>query len=689
MIFRNFWVLIGLLTAGTVSAQVADTSVIQLFETLEEVQIDMDPGISLSKKSVLSKELISEVELRKAACCDLSESFETNASISASFTDAVTGTRQIRLLGLEGPYALYTRGNLQTMGGLSSVLGLALIPGAWIQSIQLTKGPGSVVNGASAMSGQINYELRPSFTKEKAHFNLFAGPGRFEQNAIYTWKQTPRLSSNIMVHGRQQLFRWDGNNDGYLDAPLSNHIFVQNAWKHNGKNSEAQFGIKASTIKNIGGSTLYGYPTLVPIWSHELKTNRYELWAKRGYFLDGGINRSIGTQFSATYQDLDSYFGNRLFTGKERRLYGNLILQDNIFNTRHTLKGGLDANSFSISQQMWENDGSYDGLCTGVYGEYSYVNSPDGEGFSMILGQRIDVLRHYLPFYVPRLHLKYNSGPWAFRGQASRSWRIPTLGAEYMGYMANNRTAVFLGNGGGPIIETIEKSNTYGIGVNWSKDVLFKEMQWYADVFYTQFANKVVFDFDGSTDTLLIGSPGGAYPNIQERILYSPYSISAQVGGQYELFHRTMIKVSYRYQDVKQRDLTAFYASGAIEDYFRLEEVILNVPHLIYGGLSYSGRRGLGFELNATYNSSQRLPTIGYAKRSPAFTMLNAQFSKKGRAYGQIYVGFQNLLNVRQLNPIVGGDLPFDGNFDASIVWGPIMGRQVYAGWRYDLRFQE
>jgi hypothetical protein len=97
---------------------------------------------------------------------------------------------------------------------------------------------------------------------------------------------------------------------------------------------------------------------------------------------------------------------------------------------------------------MWENDGSYNGLVTGIYGEYSYVNSPDGEGFSMILGQRIDVLRYYLPFYVPRLHLKYNSGPWAFRGQASRSWRIPTLGAEYMGYMANDRTAVFLGNGG-------------------------------------------------------------------------------------------------------------------------------------------------------------------------------------------------------------------------------------------------
>ncbi|MDB4123591.1 hypothetical protein N9579_00100 [Schleiferiaceae bacterium] len=679
---------LALLLAFSAFAQV-DTSNIQMFETLDEVEIDRDPGVRLSKKSVLSKELISEVELRKAACCDLSESFETNASISASFTDAVTGTRQIRLLGLEGPYALYTRGNLQTMGGLSSVLGLALIPGAWIQSIQLTKGPGSVVNGAAAMSGQINYELRPSFTKEKAHFNLFAGPGRFEQNAIYTWKQSAKWSSNVMVHGRQQLFRWDGNEDGYLDAPLSNHVFIQNAWKHQGANSEAQFGIKASGIKNIGGSTLYGTPTLVPIWSHELQTERYELWAKRGYFLDGGINRSIGTQLSAVYQDLDSYFGNRLFTGKERRLYGNLIFQDNIFNTRHTLKGGLDANSFRVSQQMWGNDGSYDGLITGIYGEYSYVNSPDGEGFSMILGQRVDVLRYYLPFYVPRLHLKYNSGPWAFRGQASRSWRIATLGAEYMGYMANDRTAVFLGNQSGQITPPIETSNTYGIGINWSKDVLFKEMQWYADVFYTQFANKVVFDFDGSTDTLLIGSPGGSYPNVQERILYSPYSISAQVGGQYELFHRTMIKASYRYQDVKQRDLTAYYASGAIEDYFKLEEVILNVPHLIYLGASYSGRKGMGIELNATYNSSQRLPLVGYAKRSPAFTMLNGQISKEGRAIGQFYVGIQNALNVRQLNPIVGGSLPFDGGFDASIVWGPIMGRQIYAGWRYDLKFQE
>ena len=688
MTFRYLRVLIGLLSVGSMSAQVEDTSAIQLFETLEEVAIDRDPGVSISKKAILSQELISEVELRKAACCDLSESFETNASISASFTDAVTGTRQIRLLGLEGPYALYTKGNLQTMGGLSSVLGLALIPGAWIQSIQLTKGPGSVVNGAGAMSGQINYELRPSFTKEKAHFNLFAGPGRFEQNAIYTWKQSKRWSSNVMVHGRQQLFRWDGNNDGYLDSPLSQHIFVQNAWKHNGKFSEAQFGLKASAIKNIGGSTLYGYPTLVPIWSHELQTNRYELWAKRGYFLDGGINRSIGTQLSAVYQDLDSYFGNRLFNGKEQRLYGNLIFQDNIFDTRHTLKGGLDFNNFFIHQGMWGYNGDYDGLVTGIYGEYSYVNSPDGEGLSMILGQRYDrvmvgprVGSNF--YYVPRMHLKYNHNAWSFRSQASYSYRVATLGAEYMGYMANNRHVLLEGN-----VVPIESGTTYGVGVAWNKDVLYKELQWYADIYYTQFDSKVVVDLDGSTDTMRIETPGDPYSrqydNIGQMLMYSPYSLSAQLGGQYELFHRTLVKVAYRYQDVKQRDLNTYR-----ENPLALEEVILNVPHLVYVGASYSGRKGMGIEINATYNSSQRLPDVGYENRSPAFTMLNGQISKDSPAFGQIYVGIQNALNVRQLNPVVGGDLPFDGRFDASVVWGPIMGRQIYAGWRYDLKFQE
>ena len=680
---KGIWTLAAIFVASITAWAQVDTSSIELFETLDEVNIERDPGVSLSKKSILTQELVTEVELRKAACCDLSESFETNASISASFTDAVTGTRQIKLLGLEGPYALYTRGNLQTMGGLSSVLGLALIPGAWIQSIQLTKGPGSVVNGASGISGQINYELRPSHIKQIGHVNLFAGPGRFEQNVIYSWAQKKNWSSNLMLHGRQQLFRWDMNNDGYLDAPLSQHYFIQNAWKFSGAASEGQLGVKASTIKNIGGSTLFGYPTLVPIWSHELQTDRYELWAKRGYFLDRGINRSIGTQFAAEYQNLDSYFGNLIFTGEQKHAYGNLIFQDNLVDTRHTLKTGMNFDYMDIRQKIWDTNGDYSLLTTGMYGEYSYVASPDGQGLSFILGQRLDHIEGDAAHpwqYVPRVHVKYNHGPWGLRGQFSRSYRYATLGAEYMGYMANSRIFQFSSNmldTQGYIKPLLEQSWTRGLSLSYTGDLFYKELQVYADYYRTSFPSKLVLDLDQDENLaqfyLLEGGNNG----------YAPSSTSIQLGGQYELIHRTLFKVAYRYQDVQQVDI----GQTPAEDYIPLEQAILNVPHLVYAGMSYSGRKGLGVEINATYNSPQRLPDVGYTSTSsPAFTMLNAQLSYTSNHNGQFYTGLQNLLNVRQSDPVIGGNLPFDNRFDASVVWGPIMGRQLYARWRYDLK---
>jgi hypothetical protein len=578
-------------------------------------------------------------------------------------------------MGLEGPYALYSRGNIATMGGLSSVLGLALIPGSWIQSIQLTKGPGSVVNGPSAMSGQINYELRPSFTKQIGHFNLFAGPGRFEENLIYTWKQGKKWSSNLMLHGRQQLFRWDANQDGYLDAPLSKHLFVQNAWKYSGKNSEAQFGIKASGIENIGGSTLYGYATFAPIWNHTLNTQRYEVWGKRGFFLAGGINRSIGTQFSAAAQDLQSTFGQRIFNANERKLYGNVIFQDHIVDTRHTIKAGADINSQVVRQDIWGENALYSGNILGSYAEYNFTASPDGEGLGFILGDRLDFMalgpsvesRFY---HVPRVHVKYKHEEWGLRAQLGRSYRIATLGAEYMGYMANNRNFVFDFN---PANAPVEAAKNVGAGMTWTGDVQYKELQWYADAFYTEFENKVLFDFDLSTDTALVH-----FSSLPQK---AASSLALQTGAQYELLHRTLFKIAYRYQRVQQLDL-----SGSNETF---EESILNVPHLVYFGTSYGGRNGLDWELNATYNSSQRLPSAGYADRSPAFTMLNSQISYNHDAWGQFYLGVQNLLNVRQADPVIGGELPFDGRFDASIVWGPIMGRQVYLGWRYDLLKQE
>jgi len=125
--------------------------------TLDEISVT-------AKKQTTSKSYIqtqnvftvNSDELLKAACCNLAESFETNPSIDVNFSDALTGTRQIQMLGLKSPYLLITQENIPMVRGASQVYGLTFTPGTWVESIQVTKGTGSVVNGYESISGQIN-----------------------------------------------------------------------------------------------------------------------------------------------------------------------------------------------------------------------------------------------------------------------------------------------------------------------------------------------------------------------------------------------------------------------------------------------------------------------------------------------------------------------------------------------------
>src|SRR5688572_16926322 len=114
---------------------------------------------------------ISKDELFKAACCNLSESFETNATVDVSFTDAVTGAKEIQMLGLSGKYSLISQEQMPGVRGLAIPYGLLYIPGAWIESIQISKGSGSVLQGYESMTGQINVELLKPIGKEKLLIN--------------------------------------------------------------------------------------------------------------------------------------------------------------------------------------------------------------------------------------------------------------------------------------------------------------------------------------------------------------------------------------------------------------------------------------------------------------------------------------------------------------------------------------
>jgi outer membrane receptor for ferrienterochelin and colicins len=206
-------------------AEVGDTLVVSMmgFETVgwvyngeSYVDIPLKSGVELASAEVVEKKAATQLsllspldvqslnrkELVKAACCNLSEAFETNASVDASFTDAVTGTRQIRMLGLDGKYSQIQVDNLPGPRGLSVVKGLMFIPGDWVNEIHISKGAGTATQGYESITGQINVALKNPETADPFHANLYVnGAGRSEFNSVSSHQVSRRWKTAVLLHG--------------------------------------------------------------------------------------------------------------------------------------------------------------------------------------------------------------------------------------------------------------------------------------------------------------------------------------------------------------------------------------------------------------------------------------------------------------------------------------------------------
>ena len=158
------------------------------FEIEEVTVVQRKKGKVKSRVEAFDTEKIGTEELCRAACCNLSEAFETNASVDVAYSDAATGAKQIRLLGLSGTYVQLIQENTPAVRGLAQNFGLEYIPGPWMSSIQVSKGTSSVINGYEATSGQINVELLKPNTQNPLSFNImFNSEVMGEANIMGGW----------------------------------------------------------------------------------------------------------------------------------------------------------------------------------------------------------------------------------------------------------------------------------------------------------------------------------------------------------------------------------------------------------------------------------------------------------------------------------------------------------------------
>lgn len=619
---------------------------------------------------------ITQSELRKAACCNLSESFETNASVDVSFTDAVTGTRQIEMLGLSGKYVLIQRENIPFARGLNSTSGLTFIPGPFVGSIQLTKGLSSVVNGYESISGQINVEFQQPTDAFNFQLNGYVNQGaRLESNV---WVGTPISDSwemGTLLHYSNVPFAQDPNGDGFADMPTGSQLNLHNRWKYLiGNGWGGQFGFQITSDERNGGMLEELQETPSPNdWRFNQTNERYEVFGKTGYLSPEAPYRSIGFIYGASFQDRQAILGAKSTSAEQRSAYVNAIYQDIFGNTFHQYRTGLSFQYDNIRETLFANAGfpnstpdlAREEIVPGAFFEYTY----SGAGpLTVVAGLRTDYNSLFNWIVTPRVNVKYEpiTGT-VFRIGGGRGQRTPNVYTENINGLATGRQFSIDAN-------PIQAEVAWNTGFSFSQVfLLFGEGATFTtDAFYTWFDNKLITDFDRSP------------------YVYSTYyargSNSLSVLSQLDFSPIKNLEVRLAYKYLRAMDA---FALG--------EDVAFGIPtHRGFVNAAYTFGES-GWKVDATWNwyGERRLLSTDYypeqyslPNTSPSYSMVHLQVNKTFGKSWEVYAGSENLLNYRQDNPVIASEDPYSQFFETNRVFAPIFGRMLYVGFYYNFQKQ-
>ncbi|MDB0614524.1 TonB-dependent receptor [Tenacibaculum dicentrarchi] len=632
---------------------------------------------SATQKSYLASQnlvTINSAELLKSACCNLAESFETNPSIDVNYSDALTGTKQIQMLGLTSPYLLITQENIPSIRGASQAFGLSFTPGTWVESIQITKGAGSVVNGYESISGQINAELVKPFTNHRFFANAYASAGgRVELNTHFNQKISDKWQTGIYIHGNSRNQKFDNNKDGFLDNPLAKQINVMNRWEY----IDAQKGwISFINFRYLDDNKQLGQLAFNPdldkgsttIWGSEINTKRFDASAKLGYVFPDLPFQSMGIQTAYSNHKQDSYFGLRDYNIEHESLFSSFIFNSIIGDTRNKFKTGLSFtydiyNEFVKVSDAQNFDRKENSL--GAFFEYAYDNS---ENLSVTAGLRVDTHNLLGTFLTPRLHIRYTA--WekgVFRASVGKGKRSANIFAENQQFFASSRGLNIDNEGGNIYGLNPEVAWNYGVSFLQGYKLFGKKGDVTFDFYRTDFTNQVVVDWENPQEIAFYNLNGKSVAN----------SFQLEVNQNIIPYFNT--RFSYKYYDVNTD-----FKSGNLNK-------ALQSNHRFFTNVSYETEKkenNAHWKFDVTYNwvGEQRLPnTQQLTAYSKSYNLLNAQITKVFSKKFEIYAGAENITNYKQKKPIQGSSNPFGSNFDTTIIYAPIFGSNYYTGLRFKI----
>lgn len=639
----------------------------QNLEIEEVTVIKKDRGTYLSVINPIQTESIGGAELHKAACCNLAESFETNPSVDVSYSDAITGAKQIKLLGLDGTYSLLQVENMPNLRGLATTFGLTYIPGPWLESIQVSKGAASVLNGYESIAGQINAELKKPDSDEKLFLNLYRskdGRSEFNGNTNIRFKGD-RLTSAVFVHAHDLSKENDHNKDGFLDEPLSQMFQIGNRWKYNNHQGYmAQAGFNLLWEDRLGGQVGADrdmVPSLNNPYGVNIKNNRID-----GFFKTGYVSKDNHTAFAwlsnFSRHETESYYGLTDYDADETRFYASAVVTRDLNDAgTHVLNSGASFIYDDFNEALYGQDIQRTEKVPGVFSEYTFKPS---HNLTLMAGVRADFHNDFGTFVTPRMHFRYRfADHYTVRTSAGKGYRTANVLSENTFMLANSRPLSWT--------EDVMQEEAWNFGFAFVQNytVLGREMTINAEFFRTSFQSQLVVDRETSADFILLTpSSDKAYAN------------SLQFDLRWQPVERLDLLLAYRKNDIKQTIGGQLIDKPLVNDY----KGLIN--------LNYTTKfKKWMFDYTIQLNGGGRLPSEPGSplsnERFGSYTVMNAQVTKYFR-YWNVYLGSENLGDFKQKNPIAGADNPFGPDFNATNVWGPVLGRKIYLGLRFNLNYE-
>ena len=645
---------------------------------LTEQSDELDEVVVMKRKNTIQKSYfktmnivsVSSDELLKAACCNVSESFETNPSIDVSFSNAITGVKEVKMLGLESPYLLITEENIPMVRGASQVFGLSFIPGTWVESMQVTKGVGSVVNGFESISGQVNIELNKPISDVPTFVNVFRNSmGRNELNFHFNRILNEKLSTGLFIHADQRNEKHDKNNDGFLDTPLVEGYNVFNRWQLTDleRGLVGFFGIKFMKNEKNGGEKFDANSLLTKLWLSEVKTERLDASLKLGYVNPNIPYQSLGFQMAYSNHDQNSFFGIRNYNVIHRSLYSNLIYNSIIGNTMNKIKTGINLtyDDFEELIEIDKNKTERIDRSFGGYFEYSYDNTTN---FSLTAGLRYDIHNNLGSFFTPRLHVRYQpKEKTVMRLSVGSGRKSSNIYAENQEIFSTGRKINITNSSGRFYGLDPEKAWNYGLSFRQGFNLNSNDGDVTFDYYVTDFENQIVVDWETEGELSFYNLNGKSYAR------------SFQLEIDYQLTRKIKMKTAYKNYQVNKQ-----YNSG-------LKQNPLTPKNRFFINLDYSSdanEKGAFWKFDFTLNNvgKQRLPEhsglSNFSGMSPSYSLFNSQVTRVFSKKFEIYIGGENLGNYTQKTPILSSENPFSTSFDGTIIFAPISGPMIYGGIR-------